>query len=261
MGEPAIHIGASGFSYADWVGPFYPARTRKEDFLRYYATHFSALEVNYTYYRMPTRKTMQRLLEKAGDQMRFAVKLTDLFTHKRTYQSSDVVAFGEAVEPLADAGQLGCLLAQFPYSLKTTRPNWAYFKSLVTQFAAFPLVVEFRKADWATEKLFDWLRNANVGYACVDEPQLPGLLPPHDEVTSSIGYVRFHGRNAAKWWEHDRPEERYDYRYSSEELREWLPRLRRMTEESEELFVFFNNHFEGKALDNAQQMMQLLGIE
>ncbi len=260
MLSSAINIGASGFSYGDWVGPFYPPGTRKGDFLAYYAQHFQALEINYTYYRMPTPATMARLLEKAGKQMRFSVKLNDVFTHRRSYGSQDVLDFAMAMEPLAKAGQLGCLLVQFPYSFRPTRPNWTTFKRLIEQFGTFPLVVEFRRADWATKRLFDWLARAQVGYVCVDEPPLPGLLPPHDMVTSPLGYVRFHGRNSDKWWQHERAEERYDYRYSSEELLEWLPRLRRMAEQSEEIMVFFNNHFEGKALENAQELMRLLAL-
>ncbi len=257
----AIHIGASGFSYADWVGPFYPPGTRRGDFLSYYAQHFQALEINYTYYRMPTAATMNQILEKAGKQMRFSVKLTDLFTHRRCFLRQDVLDFAAAMAPLAEAGQLTCLLAQFPSSFQPTRANWTIFKQLLEQFSAFPMVVEFRRAEWATTRLFDWLARAQVGYACVDEPALPGLLPPQDLVTSPLGYVRFHGRNGDKWWRHERAEERYDYRYSSEELREWLPRLRRMATQSEELLVFFNNHFEGKALDNAQELKRLLALE
>ncbi len=259
MGRPAtIHIGTSGFSYGDWVGPVYPAGTKKTDFLALYAERFHALEVNYTYYRMPTAETMRRLVDKSHGGVRMAVKLTDLFTHKREYGPADVVAFGEAMEPLADSGILGCLLAQFPYSFKPSVEARAWLEALFDQFTAFPLVVEMRHHRWADDRFFDFLRQRRVGFCCVDEPRLPGLLPPLDVVTSPVAYVRFHGRNEAKWWEHDRPEERYDYLYPSEELREWLPRLRRMAEHSQELFVFFNNHFEGKAVQNAEQLLALL---
>ncbi len=253
-----VHLGASGFSYVDWVGPFYPAGTRKGDFLGYYAQHFSALEINYTYYRLPTAATMARLIEKSEGKVRFAVKLTDLFTHHRNYSKKDVLAFANAMEPLAEAGQLGCLLAQFPYSFKPTRPEWAYLKELLLQFQSFPMVTEFRQSDWVKPAFFDWLQEHKIGFCCVDEPHLPGLLPPLDIVTSPIAYVRFHGRNNEKWWKHDRPEERYDYRYPSEELREWLPRLRNMAANSEELYIFFNNHFEGKAIDNALELLKIL---
>ncbi len=261
MDHATVHIGASGFSYADWVGPFYPPGTRKTDFLGYYAQHFGTLEINYTYYRLPTPSTMKRLIEKSGGGLRFSVKLTDLFTHRRQYLQSDVVAFARAMEPLAEAGVLGCLLAQFPHSFKPTRPEWKFLKELLRQFQSFPIVTEFRHAAWVEPAFFDWLREHQIGFCCVDEPRLPGLLPPLDTVTSPIGYVRFHGRNNDKWWKHDRPEERYDYRYSTEELREWLPRLNNMTAGSEELYVFFNNHFEGKAIDNAQELLKMLAAD
>ncbi len=254
----AVHLGASGFSYADWVGPFYPPGTKKEEFLAYYSQQFGALEINYTYYRLPTPDTMTRLLEKSGGRLRFAVKLTDLFTHGRRYEPADVIAFCKAMEPLAEAGVLGCLLAQFPHSFKPTRTQWAYLKELMAQFKAFPLVTEFRHSAWIKESFFEWLRERQIGFCCVDEPRLPGLLPPMDTVTSPVGYVRFHGRNEAKWWTHQRPEERYDYRYSARELAQWLPRLQKMTTEAEELYVFFNNHFEGKATDNARELLAML---
>lgn len=261
MDLTAAHVGASGFSYVDWVGPFYPAGTRKGQFLEYYAEQFNALEINYTYYRLPTAGTMARLVEKSAGKLRFAVKLTDLFTHGRRYTPADVIAFGNAMEPLAEAGVLGCLLAQFPNSFRPTRPAWRYLKELVAQFKSFPLVTEFRHSTWVNDAFFDWLSEKEIGLCCVDEPRLPGLLPPLDTVTSPIGYVRFHGRNEAKWWQHDRPEERYDYRYREEELQEWVPRLQQMATKAEELYIFFNNHFEGKAPDNARELLAMLGAD
>ena len=92
----------------------------------------------------------------------------------------------------------------------------------------------------------------------MDEPQLEGLLPPTAHVTSDTGYVRFHGRNAAKWWDHEEGWERYDYRYSRDELEEWVPRIRKLMEETETLFVFYNTHFKGKSVDNAMDLLDLL---
>jgi len=214
--------------------------------------------VNYTYYRMPTRATMTSLLDKSEGRLRFAVKLTDVFTHKRTAGTREADEFRAAVEPLAEAGKLGCLLAQFPYSFKATRKSLRHLTRLAADFQDLPLVVEVRNRDWVCGDFFAYLKEHSLGFCCVDEPDLKGLLPPLDMVTSPVGYVRFHGRNREKWWRHDRPEERYDYRYGSEELREWVPRLRRMEGQCQELFVFFNNHFEGKAVQNASDLLDML---
>ena len=253
-----IYVGTSGFSYQDWVGPVYPAGTRKKDFLELYSRRFNALEVNYTYYRMPSPETMSALVEKSGGEVRLTVKLTDIFTHKRSSTADDARQFVEAMTPLQEAGILGGLLAQFPFSFKPDRDNSRYLARLRDRFESLPLVVEFRNHGWIVDRLFPFLRNRDIGFCNVDEPQLPGLIPPTEHVTSNLGYVRFHGRNIAKWWNHDRPEERYDYRYSTAELQEWIPRLRHMQESCQDLFVFFNNHFTGKAVDNASEMIDLL---
>jgi uncharacterized protein YecE (DUF72 family) len=92
----------------------------------------------------------------------------------------------------------------------------------------------------------------------VDEPQLDGLLPPLAVATSSIGYVRFHGRNRQKWWQHDEPAERYDYLYSEEELREWGPRITTIEAHTQKVFVFTNNHRYGKAVQNAKQLCEIV---
>jgi uncharacterized protein YecE (DUF72 family) len=119
-------------------------------------------------------------------------------------------------------------------------------------------VVEFRHAQWLKPEVFGWLRDRNIGFCCVDEPQLPNLLPPLAEVTSDIGYVRFHGRNAAKWWQREHAYERYDYAYSAEELKEWLPRINKLNSLTEKTFVFANNHWRGQAIGTIRQLRFML---
>jgi uncharacterized protein YecE (DUF72 family) len=92
----------------------------------------------------------------------------------------------------------------------------------------------------------------------VDEPRLPNLLPPIAEMTSNIGYVRFHGRNSAKWWEHKHAYERYDYSYAPEELREWLPKIRDLDGMAEKTFVFANNHWRGQAVNTIRQLRKMM---
>ena len=253
-----LWIGTSGFSYDDWVGHFYPPGTRKSDFLACYAPHFNALEINYTYYRMPTARTMEGLVDKSGGGLRFIVKLTDLFTHSRTAGPEEATCFKEALEPLARTRTLGGILAQFPHSFKPGRAQRDYLKRLREWFPDWPVVVEVRNRAWVRQDFFTLLKDHDLAFCCVDEPDLPGLLPPLNVVTAVTGYVRFHGRNSHQWWRHERPEQRYDYLYSKDELAQWLPRLRRMQEVSQELYIFFNNHFEGKAVRNALELVEML---
>jgi uncharacterized protein YecE (DUF72 family) len=97
-----------------------------------------------------------------------------------------------------------------------------------------------------------------MGFCCVDEPRLRNLMPPVAEVTSNVGYVRFHGRNAAKWWRHEHAYERYDYTYSPEELSEWVPRIKDLDAGAEKTFVFANNHWQAQAVNTIRQLRLLL---
>ncbi len=256
MGE--LIVGTSGFSYDDWVGPVYAPGTPKAKMLEQYPERLGGLEINYTYYRMPTARSMESLAERSRGRLRFAVKLTDLFTHKRTATEDDVAAFRDAMTPLEARDSLGCLLAQFPYSFKASKRNLRYLEAVLDAFRPLPVVVELRHARWLHPGLFSFLRDRGAGFCNVDEPRLEGLLPPTARATSPVGYVRFHGRNAEKWWEHEEGWQRYDYLYTRAELEEWVPRIRQIMEETETLFVFYNNHFRGKSVENAIDLLDLL---
>jgi uncharacterized protein YecE (DUF72 family) len=123
-----------------------------------------------------------------------------------------------------------------------------------------PTVVEFRQREWIVPQVGNLLRELGLGYCCVDEPRLPGLVPPIARATSDIGYVRFHGRNRAKWWEHDEAWERYDYAYSRDELEPWADKIRSLAEQTRETFVLANNHWQGQAVDTARQLRMLLQL-
>jgi uncharacterized protein YecE (DUF72 family) len=254
-----ITVGTSGFDYQDWRGYFYPERLPRKEFLAYYATHFSALELNFSYYRMPEKRQLASMVQRTDGGVEFAIKTHRSMTHERTATKAEIDAFKQALGPLREADRLGAVLAQFPYSFHQIQENREYLKRLADELGP-PLVVELRRADWAGDPILGWLKRIGVGYCCVDEPKLKGLMPPLAAATASPGYVRFHGRNAAKWFEHDRPEERYDYRYLTTELEEWVPKIRRLDEQLDKVLVFFNNHFQGKAVDAAKLLGKLLGI-
>jgi len=148
-------------------------------------------------------------------------------------------------------------LAQFPWSFKNTEENRKYLKSYNDQLAEYPLIVEFRHISWISEPLFSFLRSLGVSYCVVDEPNLPGLLPPKVEATANLGYVRFHGRNTKTWWEGD-SSQRYNYLYTEQELKEWVPKIKQLTASTEETYVFFNNCHAGYAAKNAKTMQSIL---
>jgi len=133
-------------------------------------------------------------------------------------------------------------------------------------FRRYPLAVEVRHARWAATEAMDFLRARQLNIAAIDQPQLPGNLPPVPAPTGPVGYVRLHGRNSQAWFASGRTEQktqaqrqaarnaRYDYLYTEAELAEWLPRIRDLAGRTRRTFVFANNHYRGQAAANALQL-------
>lgn len=253
-----ILIGTSGFSYDDWVGPVYPPGLPKQEWLAYYAREFPTCELNFTYYRIPSARTLDQMAAKVPEGFLFAVKAFQGITHEREDPKPQIEQFTTALAPLIDAQKFACVLVQFPYSFHANQTNRAYLQLLREGFGDLPVVVEFRSRDWVSERTFEELGALRFGFCCVDEPRFESLMPPVAVATGPVAYVRFHGRNAAKWWKHDEAWERYDYTYSDEELLEWLPKIRRLDEEAPLTLVYMNNHWQGQAVGTARQLKRLL---
>lgn len=253
-----IYLGTSGFSYDDWVGPFYPSGMPKKDWLLYYAREFNACEINATYYTLLRPEVLDSMAVKTGDGFHFVVKANQQMTHEREDNEEVFEFFREMLRPFLERGKMGCVLAQFPYSFRFSDQNRGYIEAFKERLGDLPVVVEFRNARWLNEDVFSWLRSHGLGFCCVDEPPLENLLPPVAEATSSIAYVRFHGRNKEKWWHHEHAYERYDYSYSQEELEEWLPKIRYLDKMAEKTFVFANNHWRGQSVSTIRQLRMML---
>jgi uncharacterized protein YecE (DUF72 family) len=249
-----LYWGTCGFSYADWAGIVYPKGLKQQDWLRYYASQFNALELNSTYYAIPSPAIIKAMIAKTGEDFVFSVKANQEMTHQRPEKDRVFIDFIKMLQPFQDAGKLGCILAQFPYSFHFNRDNQDYIEMFRKRLDDLPLVVEFRNIQWIRPEVYTWLKSNNIGFCCVDEPRLPGLIPPVAVITSDIGYVRFHGRNSVKWWEHDNTYERYDYSYAEEELTEWIPSIKTINGQSQNTFIFTNNHWRGQAVDTIRQL-------
>lgn len=253
-----MYLGTSGFSYNDWVGSFYPAGMPKREWLTYYAREFNTCEVNSSFYALPKPSSLEAMADKTGEDFLFCFKANQKMTHQQEDNAPIFETFCQVLEPIAITGKLGCILAQFPYSFRFTQRNWDYLKLLRERLDNLPVVIEFRNARWLRSEVFDWLRHQNLGFCCVDEPRLPNLLPPLAEATSKIGYIRFHGRNSARWWQHEQAYERYDYSYTPDELSEWLPKIRKLDSIAEKTFIFANNHWQGQAVSTIRQLRMML---
>jgi uncharacterized protein YecE (DUF72 family) len=252
-----IVIGTSGYSFADWVGPFYPPGLPARDYLPFYARHFHAVEVNATYYRMPDAAMLERMERKTPPGFRFVVKLNQVMTHESSRDPAVYREFIAALRPLKDAGKYDGLLAQFPWAFQRTDESRRHLAAMRELLRGEPLFVEFRHGSWLTPELEPSLREHRIGYCAVDEPGLPGLIPPVTMVTAEDAYVRFHGRNAGTWWGREGGD-RYDYDYKPEELKEWVRKVAELAEQARRTYLFFNNCHAGQAARSAKLMQELL---
>lgn len=247
-----IYIGTSGYSYKDWTGNFYPKAMKSADQLKFYSQEFNFLEVNYTFYRVPEARSLEGMAKNVPDDFKFALKIHQTFTHDNGFNKD----FRKALPALGD--KLVLLLAQFPYSFKFTDESKDHILHLAEFFQDYKVTFEFRHKSWITGEALSFLKEAQLSIAAVDEPALPGLLPPVVLDTGQVGYVRFHGRNYQKWWNSQEGHERYTYEYTPDELSEWLPRLRFLEQSFKENYVAFNNHYAGGAVRATRLLKELL---
>ena len=259
-----VLIGPAGWSYADWVGIVYPAR-KPRDFheTRYLAEFFDTIEINTSFYQPLRPAVCWQWLEYVSGNPRFlfTAKLWQRFTHETGATADDEKAVRPGFDMLMGAGKLGCVLLQFPFSFHRTRESSAHLKALLRQFQEYPLAVEVRHSSWNQKAFFEMLHERGVGFCNIDQPVIGKSLKPSGRATSLVGYVRLHGRRYDTWFSDDPltpPEERYNYLYSESELEPWATRIKKVNEEATTTFVITNNHFQGKAVVNALQLISLL---
>lgn len=255
-----IYVGTCGFSYKEWIGAFYPAKIKPAEMLPYYASEFCAVEIDSSYYGVPSERAVDSMAARTPEGFRFSFKLPQTVTHAADPSGklhADASAFRASIEPMRVAGKLACALAQFPNAFKPATPADDYLTRLADAFEDVPLVYEFRNRLWQRPETVALLRRLGVGFCNADMPALEGLLGPSADVTSNVGYVRFHGRNARQWWRGSNVT-RYDYAYAPDELMPWTDRIAEIDEQAEQTYVFFNNHANGHAAANAEMLASLL---
>lgn len=252
-----LHIGTSGWWYADWQGIVYPARGR-HDPLESLARLFNALEINVSFYRDLEPRMAESWLRRVSSHpdFRFTAKLHQRFTHGRVqpFPTNDLRQSLRGLEPLHGACRLGALLAQFPWSVRDGVDQRDWLQRLNEATQGFPLVVELRHDSWLTDDSLAFLKSLGVAFCNIDQPAHQHCIPPTELVMAPIAYVRLHGRNHARWWDHDQPHQRYDYLYTEPEIDGWVGRIRRIAQQATQTFVFTNNHFRGQAAANALQI-------
>jgi uncharacterized protein YecE (DUF72 family) len=274
---PDVRVGTSGWSYpggrGTWNGLFYPARRgRGFDELSYYAERFDTVEVNSTFYAQPLARTTASWVRKTPAGFEFSLKLFQKFTHPEMFRKAsrpasveragpipdvtadDTAAFKAGIDPIAAAGKLGALLAQFPPSFKSTTASREYLAALLGSFHGYPVAVELRHRSWSdylapTLTILDEHRAAWVQ---IDEPKFRfSIRQNYLPNVKGFYYMRLHGRNAAQWWKHDRAEDRYDYLYSDRELQPFAETAKAARVLVRKLYLYLNNHFAAKSVANA----------
>jgi uncharacterized protein YecE (DUF72 family) len=239
-------LGTSGWSYKEWIGPFYS----KEDksMLNAYSKVFKTVEIDSTFYRYPSKGMVMGWTRYSPEGFVFTAKLPKLITHTKKLNLNqgiehDLNNFLELMEPLSLSGKLGCILIQLPPKFSFNPEQLEGFFKLLPSHVKF--AVEFRNLSWMKPETWHLLEKYKVAYTIVDEP----LLPPEVHVTSDFAYFRWHGRGSRIW---------FDYEYSAEELEPWVPKVKAAAEKVEKVFGYFNNHYRGNAVKNCLQIMDVL---
>jgi uncharacterized protein YecE (DUF72 family) len=278
----AARIGCSGWSYDDWVGRFYPndLAKKKGEWLSYYSRYFSTVEINSTFYRVPNEFMVRAWIERGKQRtgFEFSLKLPQMVTHDSILRDDAEKAAAQAssfedicVKPLSEAGLLGGVLIQLtPYFKREDAGSLGKLRALLQMIDTdvYDYAVEFRHRSWLNERgnelsadTIEILQEFGVANVIVDGPGFPATR----SLTSKHAYVRFHGRNYDIWFKDDSEDDyrmnRYDYLYTHEQLEPWVPRLQEIVSNSDSTRIYFNNHGRSKAVKNAFQMMDLLGIQ
>ncbi|MFX1450193.1 MAG: DUF72 domain-containing protein [Promethearchaeota archaeon] len=247
--EKKIRIGCSGWSYPGemgWIGNFYPKKIPINKMFMFYSKIFNTVELNTTFYNLPKIGTVENWAMKSPEDFLFAVKFPQDITHKKIgkepVDEEDLMPFFSVISPLEQ--KMGPILVQFPPSFEFNPELLEDILVLLPSTKKY--TVEFRNLSWLTGKTFKILEEYHAAYCIVDEP----LLPPEIYITTDFVYIRWHGRRKSHW---------YDYLYSEEELKEWVPKIEKLKDEVKNVYGYFNNHPHGQAPTNCRQLLKMLG--
>jgi uncharacterized protein YecE (DUF72 family) len=262
--QARLRIGPAGWSYPDWAGFVYPSRRPKAFHeAAFLAQFFDTIEINTSFYQPIRPDHAAAWIERvaANPAFLFTAKLWQRFTHEPFATTEDERAACAGFDVLRKAGKLGAVLVQFPFSLHKSADTVAHLSALLKRFADYPLVVELRHSSWQVPATLDLLREHNAGFCNIDQPVIGNSVTPTAEATSPIGYARFHGRRYDTWFSDDPKlpaHERYNYLYSPDELNPWITRIQEVRKHTRDTFVVTNNHYQGKAVVNALQLLSIL---
>ena len=235
------HIGTSGWYYDDWRHRFYPSKLPKPKWLEFYASQFDTVELNNSFYRLPSEKVFANWRNSTPADFSFAVKASRFITHVKRLKDVEepVATFMGRAKILGD--KLGPILYQLPPNMHRDDERLEAFLAILPR--GLKHVIEFRHESWLGEEVFNILRRHNTGLCVFDMPSLQCPLV----ATTDFAYIRFHGSEGL-----------YSSCYSGEELADWAKRLTNLAATLKEIYIYFNNDIGGYAVDNAGTIRRYL---
>lgn len=252
------YIGCSGWSYDDWVGPFYPKSLNSKDFLNYYSKIFYTNEINTTFYNIPSKWIVESWVKRTPDDFVFSAKIPKIITHENKLDLAEchhhLDVYLKVMNPMIESGKLLAFLVQLPPSFNKED----HFENLIQFIEQWPgdyknnqyhLAIEFRNKSWMDDEIFNYLRQHSLTYCAVIEPTLP---PRMDITNQNFAYIRFHGFGEKIW---------FDYLFSEEEIEKYAQKVKNVISSAKVVGIYFNNHFSGYAPKNSLMMMDKLDIK
>jgi len=247
-----LFIGTSGWAYSDWEDIFYPEDLSTKDRLKFFSQYFKTTEVNYSFYHLPRVSTYQKWYSQTPEDFLFSLKVSRFITHVKRLKKGAGKAWKKFLENALNLKEkLGPFLFQFPSNFHATKENIKRLNQSLTLLKTdrgrtcvnLRCALEFRHKSWCEEKIYQLLKKYNAGWVIPDSPRYPG----EDVLTADFVYVRMHG-----------PESLYSSKYSREELKNWAKKIKKWLKKNKDIFIYFNNDFQGFAIENAKQLLDIL---
>jgi uncharacterized protein YecE (DUF72 family) len=241
--QPRVYIGTSGFSYKSWDKTFYPRDVPKRLQLEYYVTQFPTVEINATFYRLPTDNMVRGWHRRVPEDFVYAIKGSRFITHMKKLANLDgaLDKFFDRIKPMKS--RVGVILWQLPGILKKDAARLENFLSLLPK--TYSHAVEFRHPSWYADDIFEILREYDTAHVALSSLGMPMNL----SITSDIVYVRFHGLEGGA--AHD---------YTRKELEPWADFAQDQASEGRTVYIYFNNDINVRAPENARMLMEMVGF-
>jgi uncharacterized protein YecE (DUF72 family) len=251
-----LYIGTSGWNYYHWYQKFYPQSLKSKDFLAFYSQKFKTVEINYSFYHLPRPQSYQNWYSQTPDDFLFAVKASRFITHIKRLKGVKSAWQVFLKNTLNLKEKLGPILFQFPPSFQATKENIKRLenflkfitsfqfgkKSAIALFLPMKFSFEFRHKTWCEEKIYKLLKKYNAAWVIADSPRYPRA----DEVTADFVYIRMHGSKTM-----------FSSKYTDKELKNLSQKIKKWQRQNKDIYVYFNNDFQGFAIKNAKELLKL----